>query len=273
VATKIASPPDPELIEPLLLSQYTECGAELTLLGRCGRHLADVLSGRLDPVELLFPGGSSQMVERLYQDSPFARTLNTLVEETILQAFDGLSENQPLKILEIGGGTGGTSAQLIPRLSAARTEYLFTDVSELFTRSAQQKFRRFPFVRFGLLDIERDPIEQGFAAGQFDLILAANVVHATRDLTETMTHVRRLLAPGGMLVLLEGRRPERWLDLTFVLTTGWWRFHDTWLRPDYPLLDAGKWLELLARCGFEQTAALPEAEAAGNRELLPQAFF
>ena len=262
VASKVDSPPDPELIESLLRSQYTECDAELTLLGRCGRQLAAVLSGQIDPVELLFPDGNSTLVERLYQDSPFARTLNTLVEESILQALAGVSENRPVKILEIGGGTGGTSSQILPRLPADRTEYLFTDVSELFTRAARKKFRRFSFVRYRVLDIEQDPTTQGFAAGQFDLILAANVIHATRDLQQTMTHVRTLLAPGGLAVLLEGMQPARWLDLTFGLTTGWWRFADWDLRPNYPLLGAAGWLELLDRCGFQQAATLPGLEAA-----------
>ncbi|NIP84989.1 MAG: methyltransferase, partial [Planctomycetales bacterium] len=95
---------------------------------------------------------------------------------------------------------------------------------------ARRKFREFPFVRYGTLDIELDPQSQGFAAEQFDVVLAANVLHATRDLRQAIGHVRQLLAPQGMLVLLEGTRPQGWLDLIFGLTDGWWRFVDTDLR-------------------------------------------
>ncbi|MEK6249538.1 MAG: type I polyketide synthase, partial [Planctomycetales bacterium] len=79
VAEVIPPQPDPELMWSMATTRFTECGAELTLLGQCGRELAGVLNGTIDPLQLLFPGGSSALVERLYQESPFARTLNSLV--------------------------------------------------------------------------------------------------------------------------------------------------------------------------------------------------
>ena len=51
--------------------------------------------------------------------------------------------------------------------------------------------------------------------------------------------------------------PQRWLDLIFGLTEGWWRFTDIDRRPAYPLLDRAKWRELLTATGFEEAIALP----------------
>jgi malonyl CoA-acyl carrier protein transacylase len=265
VAEGVPPQPDPEKMRSLLTARFTECDAELTLLGGCGGNLAGVLSGKTDPLQLLFPAGSSELVERLYQESPFARTLNALVEETIVQSLADLEPQRPVKILEIGAGTGGTSSQILPRLSPERTEYVFTDVSELFTRKAKQKFNHYPFVRYGVLDIEQDPALQGFATGQFDLILAANVVHATQDLRVTMDHIRQLLTPHGVVVLLEGARPQRWLDLIFGMTEGWWRFTDTELRPHNPLISPRQWIQLLEDCGYEQAVAMPEEAAEDSR--------
>ena len=84
--------------------------------------------------------------------------------------------------------------------------------------------------------IERDPEGQGFAERQFDIIIASNVIHATADLRWTLDRVRRLLAPGGLLAMLEVTAPQRWFDLTVGLTPGWWAFTDTDLRPDYPTM-------------------------------------
>ena len=70
----------PRKMQSLLGDRFTECSAELTLLSQCGEHLAEVLSGKTDPLQLLFPGGSSELVEKLYQESPFARTLNALLK-------------------------------------------------------------------------------------------------------------------------------------------------------------------------------------------------
>ena len=110
---------------------------------------------------------------------------------------------------------------------------------------AREKFAPHAFMRFQTLDLEKTPAAQGLADGAFDVIIAANVVHATRDLRLTLQRLRSLLAPGGELLMLEVAGLERWIDISFGLTDGWWGFDDTALRADYPLLSRPAWLELL----------------------------
>jgi len=203
-----------------LSAQYPALEAELTFLGRCGPQLAQVMTGAADPLQLLFPGGSLATAEKLYQESPSAKAYNAFVQQVIAVALAGLTEGQPLRVLEIGAGTGGTTAFVLSELPADRTDYVFSDISPLFTTRAAQKFGGYPFVRYQLLDIEQEPLSQGFEAHQFDLILAANVIHATADVRQTLRHVQQLLAPQGLLLLLEMTKPERLVDLTFGLTEG-----------------------------------------------------
>src|SRR6185503_3771340 len=145
------------------------------------------------------------------------------------------------------------TAHVIDVLPADRTSYLFTDLSPLFAARAAERFAERGFLRGQALDIERDPRTQGID-GHFDLIIAANVLHATRDLGETMQHVRDLLAPGGLLVAIEVTQPQDWIDITFGLTEGWWRFTDHALRPDYPLITGEQWKTTLASAGFDEVA-------------------
>jgi acyl transferase domain-containing protein/acyl carrier protein len=237
--------------------------AEIALTARCGPRLAEVLTGRADPLALLFPGGSSQLAENLYQVSPAARTFNQLLAESLEQVVASVPAGRPLRIIEIGGGTGSTSSFILPRLRPDATEYVFTDVSPVFTTRAAQKFAAYPFVRYQPLDIERDPAAQGLDGATFDVVVAANVLHATRDLGETFAHVRQLLAPGGLLVMLEMVRPQRWIDLTFGLTDGWWRFTDAARRPSYPLLGHAGWSAFLQEIGFRDVVAVPGREDDG----------
>jgi NADPH:quinone reductase-like Zn-dependent oxidoreductase/SAM-dependent methyltransferase len=236
-------------------------GAELTLTERCGTRLADALAGRVDPLDLLFPGGSTEAAEALYTSSPPARACGALVAATVAAAAARIPDGRRLRILEVGGGTGGTTAAVLPALPGERVDYLFTDISPLFTSRAAERFRAWPFVRTQPLDLERDPREQHVGAHAFDVVIAANVVHATRDLRATLERCRGVLAPGGLLVLVEVTAPQRWVDVTFGLTEGWWHFTDRELRPSSPLLSAARWRELLRDMGFDEIATLPEAPA------------
>ncbi|MFN3647966.1 MAG: amino acid adenylation domain-containing protein [Armatimonadota bacterium] len=239
-----------------LIARYPTCRAELELLRRCGAHLAEVLRDETDALSLLFTAGQDSGAGDLYHDSPYARWINTLLGDAAAEVAASLPSGRALRVLEIGAGTGSATAALLPRLDADRTDYLFTDVSGYFTEQAAGAFAACPFLRCRTLDVERSPEEQGYPAGGYDLVIASNVLHATRDLAESLRHARQLLAPGGLLLLVESTERRRWVDLVFGLTEGWWRFQDTSLRPDHPLLSREAWLELLAGSGFSEAAAL-----------------
>jgi acyl transferase domain-containing protein/SAM-dependent methyltransferase len=257
----------------VLIDAFPTHKAELSLLGRCGSNLAKVLSGKVDPLELLFPGGSLTEAEHLYQSSPIAKTFNTLLEQGLRLAVEKLREGDTLRILEIGAGTGGSTSYVLPLLPREQTEYVFTDVSNLFLFKARQKFGDYPFLDFKLLDIERDPQEQGFGRQQFDVVIASNVLHGTSDLRSSVKYVQQLLASGGLLVLLESTGPQRLVDLTFGLTEDWWEFRDSDLRPKHPLLSTGKWLDLLTDVGFTGVAAIPEPADANTDTLQTALIF
>ncbi len=240
-----------------LADRYPAYHAILSLLHVCGGQLADVLRGTKDPLQLLFPGGSLRSIEAVYQDSPLAQALNGLLRDAMVVALQSVPPDRKIRILEVGAGTGATTSYLLSKLTGHSIEYVFTDISPLFLARAKQKFRDHGALQYALLDIERDPAEQGFANRQFDVIVAANVLHATRDLHQTIRHVGQLIAPDGVLLVLEGTRPERWVDLTFGLTDGWWRFADRDLRPSGPLLREAQWLTLLGELGFRDAEAIP----------------
>ena len=259
LVTRTAPAADPGTSLQVLQARFPACALELTLLGRCAEMLDRVLVGECDPLQLLFPEGSLQSAGRLYQDSSFSRTCNDMVREAVKAMVASVSEGRPLRVLEIGGGTGGTTAHVLPLLPAGQSRYLFTDVSSLFTTRAAEKFRAFPFVEYRVLDISGDPVAQGFPAGEFDLIIAANVLHATPDLRQTLRTTRDLLAPGGELLLVEGTEHSRWIDLIFGLIEGWWLFSDHEVRTSHPLVSRDRWPRVLHECGFAETIAVANA--------------
>ncbi len=257
-----------------LRQNYPTATAELDLLQRCGSHLAQVLQGQCDPIQLLFPQGDLTPATQLYHTSTGSALMNRLVQQAVsfaIQASGDQSAEKTLKILEIGAGTGGTTAALLPQIATINAEYTFTDLSPLFLQKAQQRFQNYECVQYKLLDVECLLQSQGFDPGSYDLIIAANVLHATQDLRQSLKHARQLLAPGGMLVLLEGTQPQGWLDLIFGITEGWWRFTDRDLRPAYPLIGAEQWQQLLPTCGFADPIVI--APVLNPATIAPQSLF
>ncbi len=253
-AWQVVQMPTSEQIEIMPLNETAS--VEQQLLDRCGRSLASVLRGECDPLQLLFPNGDASLLTALYQDSPGALTTNFLVQQAIIWIAQTIPSGQPLRILELGAGTGGTTAHLLPHCNSRETVYVFTDVSPLFLSQAKARFSAYEFVDYQLLNLERSPLDQGFTPHSFDLVIAANVLHATQDLRQTLPHIRQLLTTGGGLLLVEGTRPARWLDLIFGLTEGWWHFRDRDLRPNYPLISVSQWQHILAECGFNDSCEI-----------------
>ena len=86
-------------------------------------------------------------------------------------------------------------------------------------------------------------------------MIAANVIHATRDLGETLSHCRELLAPSGELIALDGLRGQDWRDLIFGLVEGWWQFDDDY-RPAHALAAPPMWRRALADAGYGEVEVL-----------------
>ena len=254
------------------ISNIQSANIELMLLQQCGENLAEVLTGKVDPLQLLFHRGDLTTASRLYQESPVAIAQNKIAQKAIDLALEKLSASQGVKILEIGAGTGGTTAAVLPHLNPQKTEYIFTDVGAVFLTEAAQKFNDYTFVQYKVLDIEVNPEEQGFVNEKYDLIIAANVLHATASLTQSLTYVKQLLAPGGILILLEATSLQNWIDLTFGLTEGWWKFNDE-ERENYPLLSEEKWQKLLSKVGFNSVEVLSLEKLEPTKVLSSQAVF
>ncbi|MGH8557676.1 MAG: class I SAM-dependent methyltransferase, partial [Methylococcales bacterium] len=235
------------------LAQFPGAYAELSLIRNCGSCLAAVLKGEIDPLQLLFPDGSSTLAEHVYTDSPSNLPYLYMVREAVAMIAEALPLGRRLRILEIGAGTGGLTTHVLPLLPKDNVSYVFSDISGAFFIAAEQRFNDCDFIDYRLLNIEKSPLEQDFSADSFDLILASNVLHATADLKTALRNIHQLLTPQGALIVLEAELRSPWVDIVFGLTEGWWRFKDFDLRPDYPLIKRQQWRQVLSDCGFINT--------------------
>jgi len=234
-------------------------GPECDFLRRAGTALASIWHGDVEPLTILFPDGATDKAAQFYSESHLLTQYNRLASEVMREIVESLPAGERLRILEVGAGTGGLTKHLLPRLPEDQTEYVFTDLSPLFLRGAEATFRDFPFLQTEVLDISKPLDAQDKKIGSFDVVVAANVLHATPRLRETLSHVRQLLKPRGWLVLLECFNPPLWGDMLFTLIDGWWLFEDRELRCNYPLLPPDGWRRVFAEAEFAEVACLHDA--------------
>jgi acyl transferase domain-containing protein/acyl carrier protein len=250
------------------LENYPGHLPEALISGATCAELGPIMRGEKEAVQVLFASGGADLLDQFYGDglvtSPWLAAIGRAVEEIARK----LPMGRGLRILEIGAGTGGLAAQVLPLLEPGRHSYVFSDISAAFFPAARQKLAAFPEVEYQTFDLEKPGTHQGFEAGFFDVILGTNVVHAVRDVREALRNIHELLAPGGSLMFVDVATPHLWLNAVFGLTAGWWRFTDRELRPHHPLLQREQWETVLREAGFSEAASLAGLVRAQGGESL-----
>jgi pyochelin synthetase len=223
------------------------------------RNHARLLSGALTPLELLFPQGSWRFADVWYHNNPAVNHHNNVMATTMRALVESVPVDRPLRILELGAGTGGSTASILPVLPAARTQYFYTDVSSYFFQTALQRFAAHPFIEYSLFDINQDPTRQGYELHSYDAIVAANVAHNAANLDVFMARVRSLLKPNGYLVLLEASRNTTWQWVTAGYLEAAGDYTDERAALAAPALSAAQWRKVLLRNDFGAVQEFPSA--------------
>ena len=222
------------------------------------RALPEILMGKRPATDVIFPNSSMALVEGIYKNNDVADYFNKVLADTAAAYIGELLEIDPaarIRILEIGAGTGGTSSMVFKRLQPFREniqEYCYTDISKAFLIHAEKTYGpENPYLTYRIFNVEDPASEQGTDSGQYDIVIAANVLHATKNIRQTLRNVKDALKRGGLILLNELSIKHLFTHLTFGLLEGWWLYEDLELRMrGCPGLYPETWRKLLENEGF-----------------------
>ncbi|KAK2879438.1 Type I Iterative PKS [Arthroderma sp. PD_2] len=244
-----------------IIREYPQHAKEHELLNVCGSIMPSLVTGKRDPLQLLFgTKKNKELLEEVYRNGPMylavTRMLGSFLENA-LQAHEGGRIN----VLEIGAGTGATTRWVVDVLTQAGIEftYTFSDISPSLVAAAKRKFSKYSNMRFIVLDIEKNPPAE--LARQFHTILSTNCIHATRNLAQSLTHIHQMLHPGGFVSLVEFTKNMFWFDLVFGLLEGWWLFSDG---REHVLADEAFWEQSMKAAGFHGVAMTEGSSLEAN---------
>ncbi|KAI0469085.1 putative polyketide synthase [Xylaria cf. heliscus] len=201
---------------------------DVEIMHLVGSQMPRALRGETTMLEE-FRANGNDILDRCYSDAFGLKESSEWVARSVKQLTERYSH---MNILEIGAGTGGATRAVFREIGHNFRSYTYTDISAAFFDKAASSFsQHLDRMIFKTLDVEKDPVKQGFAEGAYDLIIAFFVIHATSDLSRSLRYIRKLVKAGGFLVVGEGQdvggECTARSGLIFGTLPGWWLGADT----------------------------------------------
>ncbi|KAI5463904.1 hypothetical protein BGZ63DRAFT_442671 [Mariannaea sp. PMI_226] len=249
-----------------IVQRFPQHAGEHQLLHTTGACLASCLTGKTEPLSLLFGNAKAkQLMEEVYTNAPMFRAGTLFLTRFLISVCTNFKANRSIRILELGAGTGGTTQYLAEQLQngplGCKVSYTFSDISPSLVAAARRKFAKYSFIDYITLDVDKEP--DGQHREQYDIIISTNCIHATANLVRSCTNVQHMLRKDGLLCLVELTQGLFWFDLVFGLLEGWWLFNDGRV---HALVSEMKWKETLQQSGFPWVT-WSEGESAESKTL------
>lgn len=227
-------------IAPDVVSEYIQNHAE---------NICELLGGRINPLIFLFPEGKTTTAEALYGETAIARYLNGIIADVVKRYA---VEFKQISILEVGGGIGATTKQILGKMEGLAYEYLFTDVSNFFLNNIRQQY---PQVKTELLNLDDwDPSK----FGEFHVIIAAGVLNNTKNILETVNKLKHMLRDEGILLVTEPL--EEHIEITVSQAFMMPKHSDVRCMTGHCFLTEEEWIQSFDEVGLETVRIFPDEQ-------------
>ncbi len=261
-----------EIVLKKCRENHPDCCAYMEFAAYASDHYKEVFSGRREGSTVIYHEGKFDFINSFEARMPrysYTRTclkaLADVVGRTVHQA------ERPVRILEIGAGSGEMTDLVLEQLEGCKAEYWFTDIKKslVVTRQNSEKEREGISMHYEVLDVAENPAEQGFAEHSFDLVLLFDVIQATENIVKTLGNIDALLRDDGACLFVQTCDGSELLNLIYGYAPGWWNYAGDPARQRISMAPE-KWREFLMGAGFTNVHSMPHDGASDAYLLMMQ---
>lgn len=178
-----------------IFSSLTQMGIEGEILAKIGPNIGDILQGIVDPMALLCEGGR---IHRMQDGMELAQKMRAHLR-AYLSSYP--SKKPVMNVLEVGASTSNNTEAIFGVLDQRNVSYTIAD-SSLTVLEQVKSSNNNDRLKLKALDVNRNPVDQGFSPGSFDVVLVNDILHTANSLEEALANLRKLLVPGGVIALV-----------------------------------------------------------------------
>lgn len=230
----------------------------------CARRMPEMLRGEADLRQTLFADPADRTLADAYGANAAADTLHAALAEALRDVAEQHDAAEPLQVLEVGGGSAGSTSTIVDALAGSGAEHTFTDPSAAFVSAARERFSGSATMRFAQFDPQRDAREQRWAANSVDVVIVPNALHNWSDASAALRRLAGILRPGGWLFVLDNTRddnPALHVSMELMeLRHG--PFVDRRGETDQVFWTGEQWPQLLQDSGFQWNSVYPNDNGA-----------
>ncbi len=243
--------PDPVEIWRSLYLTRPDLGALTALLAGVGAGIGERLVKEALPTAL----PAAMREQFLYAGAPGAQQVETLAAAIAALARDWPID-RPLRVIELGAGSGLLARRLLPRLAGlgCTIDYIASDPDPEAAYLLREVLEPFEGAQVATWDPRLAVSADARGEPKADVILSSGFLTLGHATPETLQAIQARLAENGLLLAVEPEPNALW-DAVFGQTAQWWDEAGA-----SPLRAAERWGELLSAAGFGMVEAQMLAE-------------
>lgn len=215
---------------------------DMKLVFDYGKNLASSIMGENTA------GDVSGLMQEWYRNGFGVKDSTTHLARVLKQIVHRYPQMHVLEVgPEAGAATNAILTEIGPKFAsytvAASTENSF-DPEQALPDTYKAK------VAPKVLNLAKNPRDQGFTERSFDVVVASLIMHQSSEFEQSLRNARRLLKPGGQLIVLE-LQPS----LPYFLSVVFGAYSHQWFNAEegktsFPAITLLEWDSLLRKTGF-----------------------